>query len=74
MICHRLHGGLELIATGAAIRKAKDMQFLVYTTVLLIAHNLVVLSYNEHHNWHTSHVSEANKEHSILRGNKPPLS
>ena len=33
--------GLELIATGAAIRKAKDMQFLVYTTVLLIAQQSV---------------------------------
>ena len=42
--CHRLHGGLELIMTimtGAAIRKAKDIQFLVYTTVLLIAQQSV---------------------------------
>ena len=40
--CHRLHGDLELIlATGAAIRKAKDIQFFVHTTVLLIAQQSV---------------------------------
>ena len=69
--CHRLHGGLVHIATGAAIRKAKDVQFLVTTTVLLFAHISFIPFYNEHH---SSHLQRANKEHSILRGNKPPLS
>ena len=40
-LCHRLHRDLELIATGAAIRKAIDIQFLVHTTVLLIAQQSV---------------------------------
>ena len=35
--CHRLHRDLELIVTGAAIRKAKDIKILVHTTVFLIA-------------------------------------
>ena len=66
-ICHRLHGGLVHIATGAAITKAKDIQFLVTTTVLLFAHISFIPFYNEHH-------TKSTQEHSILRGNKPPLS
>ena len=60
--------GLELLATGAAIEGAKDIKFFVHVTVLLIAqsleHSYNVLAYKY---WYTN-------EHTILRGNKPPLS
>ena len=52
--CHRLHGGLELIATGAAT----DIQFLVHKTFLFTQFH-TFWHKNEPLGWHTKHVKRA---------------